>query len=117
MIELTLPDQQYFKIGEVARLVGVKPSVLRFWETEFFMIRPRKTNSGHRLYTRRHIERIAAIKDLLYEDQYTIAGARKKLRELGTGRALEEGTLSVEPDHRSRFRKIREELEQIRAML
>lgn len=82
MSELALPDKQYFKIGEVARIIGVKTSVLRFWETEFHTIRPKKTRSGHRLYTRRHVERIASVKNLLYQDKYTIAGARKRLRQL-----------------------------------
>jgi DNA-binding transcriptional MerR regulator len=78
-----LPDKQYFKIGEVAELLGVKPSVLRFWETEFRSIRPDKTRSNQRLYSRKHVERIAEIKSLLYEQKFTIAGARRKLREGG----------------------------------
>jgi DNA-binding transcriptional MerR regulator len=80
---LELPDKQYFKIGEVARLVGVRPSVLRFWETEFRSIRPDKSRTNQRLYSRKHVERIAEIKSLLYEQKFTIAGARRRLRDGG----------------------------------
>lgn len=110
-------DKRYYRIGEVAKITEVKPYVLRYWESEFRWMAPQKSKSKQRLYRRRDIDMILLIKKLLYEQRYTIAGARKKLRDLGSGKALEEGTLSVEPDHRARFRKIREELEQIRAML
>ena len=101
----------------MAKITDVKPYVLRYWESEFRWMAPQKSKSKQRLYRRRDIDMILLIKKLLYEQRYTIAGARKKLRDLGTGRALDEGALSVEPDHRARFQKIREELEQIRAML
>lgn len=78
---IDIPDKHFFKIGEVARIVGVKPSVLRFWETEFKSIRPEKSPSNQRLYARRHVERLLEIKGLLYEQQYTIAGARRRLRD------------------------------------
>jgi DNA-binding transcriptional MerR regulator len=110
-------DKRYYRIGEVARVTGVKPYVLRYWESEFRWMAPQKSRSKQRLYRKRDIDTILLIKKLLYEQRFTIAGARKKLRELGLGRALEEGTLSVETDHRARYRKIREELEQIRALL
>jgi DNA-binding transcriptional MerR regulator len=110
-------DKRYYRIGEVAALTGVKPYVLRYWESEFRWMAPQKSKSKQRLYRRRDIDMILLIKRLLYEQRFTIAGARKKLRELGVGRALDAGTLSVEPDHRARYRKIREELAQIRAML
>jgi DNA-binding transcriptional MerR regulator len=110
-------DKRYYRIGEVARATGVKPYVLRYWESEFRWMAPQKSRSKQRLYRKRDIDTILLIKKLLYEQRFTIAGARKKLRELGLGRALEEGTLSVETDHRARYRKIREELEQIRALL
>ena len=109
--------KRYYRIGEVSKITGVKSYVLRYWESEFRWMAPQKSRSRQRLYRQRDIDMILLIKKLLYEQRYTIAGARKKLRDLGSGKALEEGTLSVEPDHRARFRKIREELEQIRAML
>ncbi len=75
-----LPDRLYFKIGEVAKLVGVKPYVLRYWETEFSMIRPGKTRSKHRLYRRRDVETLIEIKRLLHTERYTIEGAKKHLK-------------------------------------
>jgi DNA-binding transcriptional MerR regulator len=77
-----LPDKQYFKIGEVARITGVKPHVLRYWETEFTSIRPQKTRTNQRLYRRRDVELLIQIKQLLYQEGFTIAGANKRLREL-----------------------------------
>jgi DNA-binding transcriptional MerR regulator len=76
-----LGDKLYFKIGEVARIVGVKPYVLRYWETEFSILRPGKTRSKHRLYRRRDVDLLLKIKDLLHTRRFTIEGARKKLRE------------------------------------
>ena len=76
-----LGEKLYFKIGEVARIVGVKPYVLRYWETEFSILRPGKTRSKHRLYRRRDVELLLRIKDLLHTRRFTIEGARKKLRE------------------------------------
>jgi len=110
-------DKRYYRIGEVSRLTGVKPYVLRYWESEFRFMAPQKSRSKQRLYRRRDIDIILLVKKLLYEQRFTIAGARKKLREMGVGRALEAGTLSLETDHRSRYRRIRDELRTIRAML
>jgi DNA-binding transcriptional MerR regulator len=78
-----LPDRLYFKIGEVAKIVGVKPYVLRYWETEFSMIRPGKTRSRHRLYRRRDVETLLEIKRLLHTERYTIEGAKRHLKTLG----------------------------------
>lgn len=75
-----IPDKLYFKIGEVAELTGVKPHVLRYWEAEIGSIRPTKNRNQQRLYRRRDIELILRLKDLLYGQGYTIAGARKFLR-------------------------------------
>lgn len=77
---VALPDRKYFKIGEVAVLVGVEPHVLRYWETQFPQIRPVKARSGHRLYRRREVETLLAIRELLHVQRYTIAGARQALR-------------------------------------
>jgi DNA-binding transcriptional MerR regulator len=78
-----IPDKPFFKIGEAARLVGVKPYVLRYWETEFRSIRPQKTRSQQRLYRRKEIELLLKIRHLLYDERFTIEGARTRLRELG----------------------------------
>jgi DNA-binding transcriptional MerR regulator len=79
--QVELPDKLYFKIGEVAKIVGVKPYVLRYWETEFSVVKPGKTPSRHRLYRRRDVEMLLEIKHLLYKEGYTIAGAKKRLKE------------------------------------
>jgi len=78
---MELPDKLYFKIGEVARLVGVKPYVLRYWETEFSILRPGKTRSRHRLYRRKDVETLLEIRRLLYAERYTIEGAKRRLRD------------------------------------
>ena len=74
-----IPDKLYFRIGEVSRLAGIKPYVLRFWETEFSTLGPKKSGKGHRLYRRKDVELVLEIKRLLYEKRYTIEGARKYL--------------------------------------
>jgi DNA-binding transcriptional MerR regulator len=112
-----IPDKRYYRIGEVSKLTGVKPYVLRYWESEFRWMAPQKSRSKQRLYRKRDIDMILLIKKLLYGQRYTIAGARKKLRDMGIGRALESGGLSFETDHRARYRKIRDELAHIRAQL
>ena len=76
-----IPDKVYFKIGEVARLAELKPYVLRYWETEFGVLRPKKSRSGQRLYRRSDVEMVLRIKSLLKERKYTIAGARAQLRK------------------------------------
>src|SRR5262249_60951722 len=78
-----IPDKLYFRIGEVARLAGIKPYVLRFWETEFSTLGPKKSGTGHRLYRRKDVELVLEIKRLLYEKRYTIEGARKLLESRG----------------------------------
>ena len=74
-----IPDKLYFRIGEVSKIVGLPTYVLRFWETEFPRIRPKRTSSGQRLYTRGDIELVLKIKNLLYEKKFTIQGARQHL--------------------------------------
>jgi DNA-binding transcriptional MerR regulator len=78
-----IPEKPYFKIGEAARICGVQPYVLRYWETEFRSLRPQKTQSQQRLYRRKDVELLLQIRHLLYEKRFTIAGARERLRELG----------------------------------
>ncbi|HEY8429284.1 MAG TPA: MerR family transcriptional regulator [Sandaracinaceae bacterium] len=82
-----LPDKLFFRIGEVADIVGVKPHVLRYWETEFGCLRPMKTRGAHRQYRRRDVELALVIKQLLHDEGYTIPGARRRLRELGHDRS------------------------------
>lgn len=74
-----IPDKLYFRIGEVSKLAGIKPYVLRFWETEFPGLGPKKSGTGHRLYRRKDVELVLEIKRLLYDKRFTIEGARKFL--------------------------------------
>jgi DNA-binding transcriptional MerR regulator len=78
-----LPPKLYFRIGEVASLVGVEPHVLRYWEREFRSIRPSKSAKGQRVYSRRDVENLLRVRDLLYAEGFTIAGAKKKLMRTG----------------------------------
>ena len=97
---------------------GVKPYVLRYWESEFRWMAPQKSRSKQRLYRQRDVEIILLIKKLLYEQRYTIAGARQKLREMGVGRALETGSAGRSRAATARATaSIRDELIAIRAML
>jgi DNA-binding transcriptional MerR regulator len=78
-----LPPKLYFRIGEVAELVGVEPHVLRYWEREFRSIRPTKSAKGQRVYSRRDVENLMRVRQLLYSEGFTIAGAKKKLQRPG----------------------------------
>lgn len=131
-------EKLYYRIGEVSRITGVKPYVLRYWESEFRWMAPGKSRSQQRLYRQRDIEVIRLIQKLLYEERFTIAGARKRLRELGvagagepTASAVPAGAKPAEavaaPAARTapiedefllaRLARIREELEEIRSLL
>jgi DNA-binding transcriptional MerR regulator len=109
----------YYRIGEVSRITGVKPYVLRYWESEFRWMAPQKSRSQQRLYRRRDIDTILLIKRLLYEERFTIAGARRRLRELGMTKALDgpQLDLDLQLDHRARYRRIRDELQALRSLL
>lgn len=78
MAEL-IPDKLYFKIGEVSRITGVEPYILRYWESEFKLVKPYRTKSNQRLYRKKDVESILKIKKMLYNEKFTIAGAKKKL--------------------------------------
>lgn len=82
-----IPDKLYFRIGEVAKLAGVKQYVLRFWESEFPGLGPKKSGTGHRLYRRKDVEMVLEIKRLLYEKRFTIEGARQWLDDRPKGAA------------------------------
>lgn len=88
-----LPQKSLFRIGEVSRLTGRKAFVLRYWETEFPTLQPVKSPSGHRLYRREDIDTVFEIKRLLYEEGFTIAGARKHLADIAAGGS----GLNIEP--------------------
>ena len=107
----SIPQKLFFKIGEVCELAGVQAHVLRYWETEFPMLAPQKNRAGQRTYRRKDVEMALRIKELLYDEQYTIAGAKKKLatelrsplREAGTAPAKSVRTLQPPPSLAARF--------------
>ncbi len=111
-----IPDKFYFKIGEVSAILGVKPYVVRFWETEFNLA-PAKNSSKHRVYRRQEVETLLEIKQLLYVERFTIEGAQKKLKE----RMKEKGKqldLNL-PDNRYKalLRRVKKDLGKLREML
>lgn len=116
------PEKSLFRIGEVSRLTVTKSFVLRYWETEFPMLQPVKAPSGHRLYRREDIETVFEIKRLLYEEGYTIAGARKRLAEQngGTGKRGDRAAAPVaqpEPVSRAQRKLLLDMHEELLAIL
>jgi DNA-binding transcriptional MerR regulator len=112
-----LPDKIYFKIGEVSEIVGVEPYVLRYWETEFDLLRPSKAPSRHRLYKKRDVELLLEIKRLLYSDGFTIGGARKRLKD---SKREEKDQLKLplsEQKYKNALIKIKKDLESLRKLL
>ncbi len=105
-----IPDKPFFKIGEAARLCAVKPYVLRYWETEFSSIRPKKTRSQQRLYQRKDVELLLRIRHLLYDERFTIEGARARLRELGEDEKASAPPLPEPEIDRELARKIKQGL-------
>lgn len=136
---VVIPEKLFFKIGEVCELAGVQAHVLRYWESEFPMLAPQKNRAGQRVYRRRDVEMALRIKELLYEDQYTIAGAKKrlayelrggKLKSNGEGHDVsvnhDEGALRMNsaaatspknPEDREALKKVAAELREILALL
>lgn len=118
---VAIPEKLFFKIGEVCELAGVQAHVLRYWESEFSMLAPQKNRAGQRVYRKRDVEMALRIKELLYEDQYTIAGAKKRLTnelrgvvkvktassEVGEGYASQEGHGDHLPTELSKAGKVR----------
>jgi DNA-binding transcriptional MerR regulator len=93
MMDVSIPDKTYFRVGEVSRLLGVQPYVIRYWESEFKTVRPIRTRSDQRLYRHRDVEELLMIRKLLYEENFTINGARKRLlRMRGEGALAGRGT-------------------------
>jgi DNA-binding transcriptional MerR regulator len=109
-----IPDKFYFKIGEVSRILGVKPYVLRFWETEF-KISPTKNKSQHRVYRRQDVETLIEIKRLLYEERFTIEGAREKLKAHAKNRQL--SLELTENQFKAELKRIKKDIAGIHAIL
>ncbi len=108
--DVIIPNKTYFKIGEVARLTELEPHVLRYWETEFKQLRPEKSTSGQRLYRREHVERVLEVKDLLYRQKFTIAGARRRLLHRHDQDAAEAAEQQVRKQHKAAMRDHEETL-------
>jgi DNA-binding transcriptional MerR regulator len=105
------PLKLYYRIGEVADIVGVEPHVLRYWETEFRSIRPQKSRSGQRVYSRKDVDKLIRVRDLLYTQGFTIAGAKKKLQQLGHEPSTEgDGALAAVRDIRESLLQLREDV-------
>jgi DNA-binding transcriptional MerR regulator len=116
-IDPSIPEKLYYKIGEVSQITGVEPYVLRYWESEFKIVTPMRTNSRQRLYRRRDLELILEIKKLLYEEKFTIAGAKKKMRRM-KGQHESQSNLEVpENEYRDALLRVREELENLYGLL
>lgn len=111
-----IPEKFHFKIGEVSRILGVKPYVLRFWESEF-RISPAKNRSQHRVYKRREVEILLEIKRLLYDERFTIEGARAKLKERMKERQVQLKLDLAENPYRAALRQVKKDLARIHAML
>jgi len=117
-MEALIPDKHFLKIGEVAHITSLRPSVLRYWETEFKSLNPVKSRSGQRLYTRKELELILEIKKLLYSEKLTIEGARKKLKSKVRQResAIDETDFTSDQLVKV-LHEVKEELQQIRNLL
>jgi DNA-binding transcriptional MerR regulator len=103
-----IPDKLYFKIGEVSRIVNVPSYVLRFWETEFRQIKPKRTDSGQRLYRKRDVHLVLHIKQLLYDQKFTIDGARQHLKKLRKATKQTSGPLTDTAEIKAELIKIRD---------
>ena len=112
-----LPDKIYFKIGEVSEIVGVEPYVLRYWETEFELLKPSKAPSNHRLYKKRDIELLLDIKRLLYVEGFTIEGARKKLKETKKEEKKQLKLPLADQKYKNALVKIKRDLQSLRKLL
>lgn len=112
MSHTELPDKLFFKIGEVAQLVGVKPHVLRYWESEFAALRPMKTRGSHRMYRRRDVELAVLLRRLLHQEGLTVAGAKKRLKALDRHRVQSESDPEAvrEVSQRAEFLSLRKQL-------
>jgi DNA-binding transcriptional MerR regulator len=113
----SIPEKLYYKIGEVSEITGIEPYVLRYWESEFKIVSPSRTSSKQRLYRKKDLELILEIKKLLYEEKFTIAGAKKKLQKT---RGLKEQQMKLElPEKRYReaLIRVKKDLEELHGLL
>jgi DNA-binding transcriptional MerR regulator len=113
----SIPEKLYYKIGEVSEITGIEPYVLRYWESEFKIVSPSRTHSKQRLYRKKDLELILEIKKLLYEEKFTIAGAKKKLQKT-KGLKTQQMKLELpEKKFREALIRVKKELEDLRGLL
>jgi DNA-binding transcriptional MerR regulator len=112
-MDASIPDKVYFRIGEVSRILGVEPYVIRYWESEFKAVKPVRTRSDQRLYRRRDVEMLLTIKQLLYVEHFTILGAKGKLAGRMSATEGEDGAA----EYNNRLMEIKSLLQQVRDML
>ncbi len=112
-MDASIPDKVYFRIGEVSKILGVEPYVVRYWESEFKAVKPVRTRSDQRLYRRRDVEMLLTIKQLLYVDHFTIAGAKRRLAIRGNDEEIEDGA----GEYKNRLMEIKSLLQQVRKLL
>lgn len=111
-MDVTIPDKTYFRIGEVSRILGVEPYVIRYWETEFKSVKPERSSSSQRLYRKKDLEQLLLIKDLLYNKKFTINGARQKLLDIKRS-----GLKEPEPAEKNKLLEIKKGLQELRKMI
>src|SRR5664279_1035277 len=112
-----IPDKLYFRIGEVAKLCKLPAYVLRFWETEFPQLKPVKSSTGQRMYRQRDVENVLRIKKLLYEEGFTIAGARQQLKAEAKSAKMQSGLPFLKSGRGDSLKKVRQGLQEILGIL
>lgn len=116
--EIVIPDRLYFRIGDVSELLGLPAYVLRFWETEFPQLKPTKSSTGQRMYRRREVETAVRIKTLLYEEGFTIVGARQQLKLESKPAKLQSGLpFPRASSNKNGLKRVRQELQELLTML
>ncbi|MCX5833072.1 MAG: MerR family transcriptional regulator [Deltaproteobacteria bacterium] len=113
-LRVEIPNKTYFRIGEVSKILGVEPYVVRYWESEFKTVKPVRTRSDQRLYRKKDLEELLVIKNLLYQDRFTIAGAKKKLSEQ---KKDERPAADTRTEDKARLLKIKERLREIKKLI
>ncbi len=106
-----IPEKTYFRIGEVSKILSVEPYVIRYWETEFKTVRPVRTKAAQRLYRKKDVEELLTIRNLLYQQRFTISGAKKQLLKLHDAEGVPEDS------QQDKLIYIKKELQQIRKMM
>ena len=115
--EPVIPDKLYFRIGEVAKLCKLEAYVLRFWESEFSHLKPVKSSTGQRMYRQRDVESVLRIKKLLYEEGFTIAGARQQLKAESKAAVAQSGLPFPKQGRSDNLKKVRQGLQEILVLL